>query len=500
VRPGESSREFYQAFAILAGLTALPIWSVGYLPLVDLPQHEAQISILRHWNDPACGYPGIYEINWLTPYWLSYAFAVALAWAVGVVAAVKVALTLVLVAIPLAARRLVRELGGDEWWALLCFPLGFGFPLSWGFFSFLAAVPFVLWALGDAFRYARAPTAPGGLRLGLMCAALFAVHALAMAFAVLLVAALVAAETPRLRELPRRAWPLLIALPLPLAWWLGSLRADAAHRTTTRLQLGLFRLGDLPVLLTGIPWRWVALTATGAVLLSLAATFPAPSRTRSRWVPFALATAIVLLAPNILLGTAYLAPRFTVFLLPTLLCALDRPHGAPVARWRRLQTAGVAGLLLLVAQARFAGMEREGRGLAELLREAPAGRRLLYFGYEFRSRYSPEPVFLHSGARYQVERCGVADKSFAGNFPSPVRYRPGAALPLPPLVEYLPHRFRWDEHGGDRVDLVLVRSRREPNVRRIGGAPGRLALLAHRERWWLYENVERRPTERASSP
>ncbi len=56
----------------------LPLWTGDFPPLTDLPQHAAQISVLRHWGDPACGYPELYEIRWLTPNGLAYALAWAL--------------------------------------------------------------------------------------------------------------------------------------------------------------------------------------------------------------------------------------------------------------------------------------------------------------------------------------------------------------------------------------------------------------------------------------
>ena len=63
-RPAGASVWVVPALALAA---VLPLWSGDLPPLTDLPQHAAQISILRHWRDPACGYPELYQIWWLTP-------------------------------------------------------------------------------------------------------------------------------------------------------------------------------------------------------------------------------------------------------------------------------------------------------------------------------------------------------------------------------------------------------------------------------------------------
>ena len=492
MRGPRPSGAFGWTFAALALVALLPLWTVDFLPLTDLPQHEAQVSVLRHWQDPACGYPGIYEIRWFSPYWLTYALAWALAALVPVPVAFKVLLSVAVVAIAWIAARSLRELGGDPWWALACLPLAYGSPTSWGFVSFVVAVPCVLALLAPGLRYARAPSLGGGLALGFGCAALFFVHILALLFAGLLLAATVAAAAPSWRALPRRLLPLLVALPLPLAWGWQTARAAGAPGGKVLWLGGWQRLTELPVLLTAIPGAALAALAVAALGAALVANRPRAARERLRWAPFLTCAAIVLLAPNYLFGTAYLAPRFAIFLLPTLLLALDRVPGTAGSSWRRAALVAVTLALLAGVELRFLGMAREGDGLAQVLAAAPAGQRLLYLAYDRQSRFSPEAPFLHSGMRYAVDRCGVAERSFARNFQQPVGYRPGSAPALPTILEYMPYRFRWDEHGGDRYDLFLVRAAGGPPGGRIDGGEGRLELLAQQGRWWLYRNVARR--------
>lgn len=476
---------FWTAFALVAGAAVAPLWIGDFPPLADLPQHAAQVSILRHWGDASCGYPALYEIRWFDPYWLGYALAWALSWAFPVAVALRIVLSLTVIAIPLATLAALRELGGDRWWVLLCLPLAYGFPMSAGFFSFLVPLPLALLLLAAGIRYALRPSLSSGLLLGAGCAALYLAHIFVLAAAGLLIAAMVAAAAPGLREIPRRLAPLLLALPAPIAWWLLSPAGDRARQAGAPYVWGAERLLDLPLLVTGVPGRWPAAAALALALASLAWTRPRPARDLARWAPFGAVALVVLAAPT----AFYLAPRFAILLFPTLLLGFDRAAPGALPAARRGQVALVALALLAVVLFRFAGMAAEGRGLSEVLATAPAGGKLLYLPFDRQSRYSTESPFLHAGMLYAVDRCGLAEKSFARNFQLPIHYRPGRATPLFRLIEYMPYRFRWERDAGESYDLYLVRSATEPNTGKIVGAANRLAPIAHVGRWWLYANA-----------
>ena len=360
---------FRTAFALAAGAAVAPLWIGDFPPLADLPQHAAQVSVLRHWGDAACGYPDLFEIRWFDPYWLGYALAWALSWAFPVATALRVVLSIAVVAIPLAALAPLRELGGDRWWVLLCLPLAYGFPMSAGFFSFLVPVPLALLLLRAGIRYARRPSLRGGLLLGAGCAALYLAHVFVLAAAGLLIAAMVAAAAPGLREIPRRLAPLLLALPAPIAWWLLSPAGDRARQASAPYVWGAERILDLPLLVTGVPGRWTAAAVLALALASFAWTRPKPAREPARWAPFGAVALVVLAAPT----AFYLAPRFAILLFPTLLLAFDRAAPGSLPPARRGQVALVALALLAVVHFRFAGMVAEGRGLSAVLAAAPAG-------------------------------------------------------------------------------------------------------------------------------
>src|SRR6187431_2750194 len=76
------------AFALTA-LVAGTFAYFAYLPMVDLPQHAAQLSAWIHLDDPNYGFAEQFEINWRTPYLLGYLLARPMVPLVGIVGALK---------------------------------------------------------------------------------------------------------------------------------------------------------------------------------------------------------------------------------------------------------------------------------------------------------------------------------------------------------------------------------------------------------------------------
>src|SRR5678815_1702445 len=95
-KPGQNTA-FWACFAALSLILAGSIFSVRYLPLVDLPQHAAQLSAFVHYDDPAWGFREQFELNWTTPYVLLYVLARPLVPLFGVVGALHALIALSLI-------------------------------------------------------------------------------------------------------------------------------------------------------------------------------------------------------------------------------------------------------------------------------------------------------------------------------------------------------------------------------------------------------------------
>jgi hypothetical protein len=479
-------------WSLCTALTIAVIFGPRYLPMVDLPQHAGQIAIWLDWNDPSLQYQHVYRQAPLPPAFVSTALAFALAHVVSVEVALKVVIAIAVLGIPFAVRLLVDEAGGNPWWAFLSFPIGFGFPFGFGFINFCLGVPVALLLVLLSARYGARPSVARAAGLFLTALLLFAIHAIAFGFGVLVAGLVILARSPNLRTAIIRTAPLLLLLPFVFVWILAARDAEPAARTPTDFQLGWHRLLLLPVFLTGAP---VSLGASWLVLAMFATPFLGGARISSqpwRWILFLVSVALFLGAPHFVLGTAFIYQRFAVFCIPGLLLALDRPLVQQARRnvvWPSGIAPALALIFLLGVGNRFWRFNIEAEGLTEVLARIPRGARLLYLPVDRLSAVSPFPVYLHAGMWHQVRQGGVTDFSFARFHMNRFRYCDGAAPTLPLDFEWKPEVFDWHQHWGEKFDYFLVRSPDDSRKTLFKDAVDRVTLVDRRHEWWLFRRL-----------
>ncbi|MEN9578577.1 MAG: hypothetical protein RJA70_1586, partial [Pseudomonadota bacterium] len=100
-------RRYWRLLWAFAALILATTVVTPYLPMVDLPQHAAQVSMLRNFSH----YATEYEINWFTPYVLGYGISYGLSFVFGVTCAIRVVVGLALGAFVITSAALVKEAG-----------------------------------------------------------------------------------------------------------------------------------------------------------------------------------------------------------------------------------------------------------------------------------------------------------------------------------------------------------------------------------------------------
>jgi len=476
---------FRTAFIVCSALALVPLWIGRYLPMVDMPQHAAQVAIWRDWNQTALGYSTAYWADWFTPYLLAYGLAWLFSWFVGALVGVKLVVTLAILALPRMVLRLLRHFGGDPWWSLLAFPVAFGYSFGWGFFSFIVAIPIALWALELTFRHGRERSARSASLLAVVITLLFFAHILLWGFVGLVAGAVLLVEAGSLRRAAKAWLPLLPSVPLAVIWMrlLQSPLEDLPPRPTQWL-MGWNRVLEGPALILGMkPTLWV--TAVGLLIL----VFPfmlggRPVRAPARWIPFAAALVLYLFVPHYVFYTAYVGQRFSVLIVPCLLIGLTLRH-QPTPRQRRL-LAGLVVLWLGSLGVRAWGAKLEADPLHALFEQIEPGSKLLYMSFNRDSDFFSWPLYHHSGAWYQVEQGGLMDFSFASFLVPPFSYRPDQEPHLPRLMSWGPTVQDWvRREGGEHWDYFLIRVPKGEGSR-PPASPQWAEPVAADPPWWLF--------------
>ncbi len=492
--PHAPDTRWYWTAHVLCALAALvALWTVRYLPMVDLPQHAAQIYLWQHYHDPADGIARDHVLNWFTPYLGGYLLVRLAAFVLPLLLAIKLVVTLAALAFPLSLHRLLRETGGDRWWSLLGYPMAFGFSFYWGFLNYLVALPVGMLFLVAALRFAREPTrrragafAAFGLLLCLCHVLVFTVVGAAAGFLVL--------EGCRsVRGALSRMGPFLPGVLFSAAWVrltyasVGDVREEGWWNFRP-----LHRLLELPAMLLGNESDTQAAVVGGLLLLALALSAKlklAPLR----WLAALALVLAHVLGPHRAFGTSFLGERFAVFALPALLLVLTPASSRPWHRVLRmgltLTTLGWLAVLVL----RFQSFDSDARGFDDISARMEPHRRALSLNFLLETPYTfiPSPSFLHFLAWYQTEKGGRVGRSFAEYFPQLVRFRPGMKPRMTHDLDWFPQRFNWKEDGD--YDYFVVRAPEDLGPRLFASATEPVRLVARSGVWWLYQREPRTP-------
>ena len=236
--------------AIVAALTLSllvivgPFFATDRPPLVDLPTHAAQISIFRHYFDPAFHFREQFTLHPLqVPYLSMFAVGSIAALVFPITGAAKISVLSMLCLLPVGLAVFFLGMKKSPYWGLLGLGLIWTEVLSWGFASYLGALGLSAMAIGIALMVLDSPSRKKQIALALVLLVIFFTHIYRLPFTLLCIGLTAGVLYPACGRLRPVLLPMLPAL-LALSCWLGVRTVDTA------LSLGELRLeiGRLPTL------------------------------------------------------------------------------------------------------------------------------------------------------------------------------------------------------------------------------------------------------------
>jgi hypothetical protein len=480
-------------FVTASLLSIAPLWFGQNLPMIDMPQHAAQIVALREIWAGNEAFTELFNVNWFTPYLLGYMLLYAGSLVMPVAVASQLIVSLSLIAIPLLTGTLLRTAGADERWKWLAIPGAFSFAFYWGFLSFLVAVPFGLLFLIQGIRFADAPTVRRGVAVAVASLALFFCHIIVLGFASMTVLAyIVGAHYRDWKALALRALPYTAPIPV-IALWMIVTYNNEARVSSDPVVFGpfiprIFALLEQPAGRDAFA-PLICLLVTGSIMLLpwlMGSTF---SRRPQRWLPFLLGLAVFMTAPHYVLSTAYFYQRLGVFLVPLWLLLWD-PPAAEVRRpdWLAMP---VVLLWMFLNIGRFAAFARETEAFDRILAQMEPGRRVASLVVDKGSPLFALPVYMHFPAWYQAKKHGIVDFNFAEFYSQMARYKPDAAPRISETATWYPQLFEWQANGGASYDYFLIKANADVSEHIFKDKRDAVQLVGRVDWWWLYRNNEK---------
>lgn len=505
---------YWSLFGFFSIFLILPLWTITYLPLGDLPDHAAQLHAILNFSE----YSADYKINWLTPYLVGYSISILFGAVFSAVTALKITYTLSVLAIPLATALLLNKLEANRYWVFPSFASAFSFSFYWGFFSYVIATPLAIAFFAFCVGYGRSPrNYKNFLFAAFFSALLFFAHAMAWAFSMAAAVAILLVNN-NLGDVKRKLLPFLVLLPVVAIWFssneasqssriepgnfvahvsdkvgneLGYIAVQFKERTIKHehkqrfLELISYSIGKQPL---------SDYIAASLILLFWPLIMGAKlTRNWRRWLPPLCAVGAFMIIPYWIFDTAYVNLRFAVFLFPLSLFLFEQDklknpierYGLPSFGCRFLLGIGLVCGTLLLNYATLSSFKQNDDDFAFVLDKMSPNKTVLALMFDQDSALTFSPAYMHYGSYYQAEKGGIAVPSFSHDPMAhnvPLRFK-NTPWTLP--SSWNPERFDWKEHSGDRYDYFLIRSKK-PRDELFSASGGTIKLLASKGDWLLY--------------
>lgn len=428
------SRWWFIATVLLGGAV---FWVAKRPPMGDLPQHAAQVQLLRDLMSSAPRWGDLVRVNYFTPYWIPVSIATILSTFMPIVTCLKVMLTASFFAFVAASIALRRDLGGDSRLDWLLLPGFFGFAYQYGFYTYLVAAPLGVLFILMSRRFVNAPSPRRAALVVAVGVSLFLAHGLVFLFAVAAGGAMALCADGR--RLPLRLTPFVVLGALAVAYLISARLREFSGTPDAPVVWGWewgmwHRILDFPLLVTASdPRDWLLLPVAPLMLLAPWLLGDRFQRHRMAFVPLAIVLLAWLVVPSTAMRTDFLFQRFALFLLPAVVFAFRRsgqaspPRAAAVEIGIALLCVAFLGTVIVRAW-RFG---EESAPFETVLAAAQPGERALSIVFDPSSPSAHTRYAYHAYSLwYQAERQGFVDFNAAAFLPEVVRFRQGKQPPL----------------------------------------------------------------------
>jgi hypothetical protein len=497
-------------WALLFGLASiacvLPIWIGRYLPLLDYPNHLAEVFIWRRLHDPAWNFEPYYTTRFVpSPNWAQYLIVYALGSVVGDEAGQKLFLSIAVLALPASIALYARRMGRDPRLALFAFPLAWNVNLAHAFLSYVAGLPVLFFSLTLLDRHAERPSLARGALAAVAGAINYSFHLLTwgLFMAVGGVSALVRPRPWRVHRAIAAASPTAMALAAGFAayravgnsdrhWQLGA-KFVGAYNTF------IDNVGTIPGWLIdffpGHADEVIAAILFVSFLVLLISGFRSYFHSadsidggRPRWrleLAFLVASACYFTLPRSLIQPFYwyAINRRLAVVVVLFLTLLIRGR---LSGWRAaflFAVVGAAALYYPIDVARhFHRFNVRMRDFDEVMESVPRGKQVLPLMTNGRDPEVNIACFNQWSTWVQLRQGGYQQFNLDQNFP--IIYKKQLAAPSWDQ----PWTFRFSQHG-EAWDYFLIYGHRfDPFV----GAHDRVRLIKQVGEWAMWERLPSR--------
>ncbi|MES2206978.1 MAG: hypothetical protein V4525_09315 [Pseudomonadota bacterium] len=417
ILPLEQQSQPKKLFIIGCLLSIVPIWLVDYLPMIDLPEHAAQIATLKRLLLNKEYYSAYYDIVPLTPYWFAYLLTVIFSFFMPLTMALKCVISLAVALTSWSAASLRNLVSQDDSLDWIFLPIGYGFAFQWGFLTFMLSIPIAFLAFKYFLNYLFEPTPKKKIYCAILALILFFAHSITYIVIIFIVIMIEILTTKNFIKSIKLLFPLFSPLLIIIKWF---------FYLTDTWSYEIFFWGAR----NGINYEdfFALIGAYYSKILGIIFTlviFVFPLCLRAKYIfgwqitPFIITSLLVLMGPTIVLDTRFFSERLSVLLIPFFVFFIhfDESDNKFSYKIRHLVSFFIAITLLIITGHKIYSFKKETLLIHRIIDKLEPNKKLYKF-IDCTPDIAFHPcTFIHIGGWYRAEKDGISDDSFA-RYPS----------------------------------------------------------------------------------
>ncbi len=412
----DSQKQPKKIFILGCFLSIIPIWLVDYLPMIDLPEHAAQIATLARLLAGKEYYSSYYEITLLTPYWFAYILTALLSFIMPLTIVLKCIISLAVALTPWAAAKLRALVSQDDSMDWLFLPIGYGFAFEWGFLTFMLSIPLAFLSLRYFINYLFFPTTKKMWYCALYAFLLFLAHLLTYIFIISIVVMVELLITKDIVKSIKKILPFFSPVLFIFKWLIYVYNAwtfDIIFR-------GNVNDINYEEFLKSIGGHYAPVL--GMIVTSLIFILPLffGANYIFGWqaLPFIITSLLVLFGPSTFFDNNFTSERFSIFLIPFFILFINfDKKSIYFYKIRCFICLFIAITLLCTIGKKIYSFNKEALLIHRILDKLePRKKMFVFINGKLSVEFNPY-IFTHIGGWYRAEKNGISDPSFA-RYPS----------------------------------------------------------------------------------
>ncbi|WP_312158829.1 hypothetical protein [Acinetobacter sp.] len=476
-------------FSLLIVLTVGITLSGSYLPMVDLPQHAAQVATLNDALKGESAWREIFDLNFSTPYLLGYFTWLLISQFFEVVLASRILVAFIFLLFVFSTIKLKDTLGATWLVPWIAIPSFFGFCYEWGFVTYLLSISIGILFFIENIKWSNKPTLKGALFVFVFGIFLFYSHILSYLFFCLLSFVFILYNLSNKKDVLKiiPVYALFFCFLLIYIYLGDELGSQYGYGVDVMYHTVSEKIINLMV----FPWSILDKSVIYFSIIFLILPFLMGysfSRDLKKIIPIFIFLLIWFALPHFINKTYFIYERYSILFFVFYYLLFDHKKEYFYSKYFKVLFFILVFYLMLEDYKNIFLAKKETTDFSEVIEVLPSEKRVLGLIFEpISSSVSIPFTYVHFASWYQAQKNGWSDFNFAWFHPQIVRYKPSKTPEVKPGFEWTPQHVQY-LNACDNYDILIVRAY-DISVRHLieHSTCRNYTLSVHHGSWLIFE-------------